>query len=182
MDLVTAAALPPVAARAKAGRGFTLIELLVVLVIMGLMVGLLSAVIRPDDRALLRVEADRLAQLLDLAASEGRLSGNSIAWTADGPGYRFWRRNGDGEWSELRDNDLLRARVLPSAMRVSSLEIENMPVRKGMRLQFGPDDPTQSFSIQLVLGTARYAVVASPIGELSVVPGEGEARAALAQR
>ena len=55
MDLVAAAASSPPAASAKAGRGFTLIELLVVLVIMGLMVGLLSAVIRPDDRGLLRV-------------------------------------------------------------------------------------------------------------------------------
>ncbi|MGH8694384.1 MAG: prepilin-type N-terminal cleavage/methylation domain-containing protein, partial [Burkholderiales bacterium] len=53
-------------------RGFTLIELLVVLLIMGLFAGLVSTLTRPDDRALLRVEAERLAQLLDLAAMQSR--------------------------------------------------------------------------------------------------------------
>ena len=57
-------------------RGFTLIEVLVVLLIMGLFVGMVSAIVRPDDSALLRVEAERLAQLLDLAAAESRLTGN----------------------------------------------------------------------------------------------------------
>ena len=70
-------------------RGFTLIEMLVVLMIMGLMVGLVSAIARPDDRALLQVEATRLAALLDFAAEHSRLTGKSIAWTANGPDYRF---------------------------------------------------------------------------------------------
>ena len=74
-------------------RGFTLIELMVVLLIIGLFAGLVSTITRPDDRALLRVEAERLAQLLDLAATKSRLTGISIAWTADGPGYRFLQYN-----------------------------------------------------------------------------------------
>ena len=56
-------------------RGFTLIELLVVLLIMGIFVGLVSTITQPDDRALVRVEAERLAQLLDLAATKSRLTG-----------------------------------------------------------------------------------------------------------
>ena len=63
--------------------GFTLLELLVVLLIMGLFAGLVGALAQPDERALLRFEADRLAQLLDLAAEESRLTGKPIAWTAD---------------------------------------------------------------------------------------------------
>lgn len=160
--------------RGKKPGGFTLIELLVVLVIMGLMVGLVSAVVRPDDRGLLRVEAERLAQLLDLAGGEARQTGRSIAWTADGPGYRFWRKSEDGEWSELRDSDLMHARTLPASMTITRLRLENTPVRGPMRLQFGPDEPTQSFSIEMQLGAARYVVVASPIGELRVLPGEGD--------
>ena len=64
-------------------RGFTLIEMLVVLMIMGLFIGLVSTITRPDDRAVLQLEAERLSQLLDFAASEAQLSGKSIAWTAD---------------------------------------------------------------------------------------------------
>ncbi|MEJ7746851.1 MAG: GspH/FimT family pseudopilin [Luteimonas sp.] len=163
-------------------RGFTLMEVLVVLLIMGLFVGLASAIIRPDDRGLLRVEAERLAQLLDLAAVESRLTGNAIAWTADGAGYRFWRTTGDAGWSEVRDSDLLRARVLPQGMRISGLRIENMAARGLMRLEFAPHGATESYSIDLSLGAARYAVAASPIGEVQVVPGEGEASGGLAQQ
>ena len=57
----------------KRRRGFTLIEMLVVLMIMGLFVGLVSAITRPDDRAVLRLEAERLSQLLDFAAAEAQL-------------------------------------------------------------------------------------------------------------
>lgn len=163
-------------------RGFTLIEVLVVLLIMGLCVGLVSVIVRPDERGLLHVEAERLAQLLDLAAVESRLTGSAIAWTADGAGYRFWRRTGDGGWSEVRDSDLLRARALPQGMRISGLRIENMAARGLMRLEFVPQGATESYSIDLSLGAARYAVVASPIGEVQVVPGEGEASGGLAQQ
>src|SRR5512134_2732761 len=69
------AAMPTSVRGSSNGRGFTLIELLVVLLIMGIMAGMIGAIVRPDDRALLRVEAERLAQLLELAATESRLTG-----------------------------------------------------------------------------------------------------------
>ena len=163
-------------------RGFTLIEVLVVLLIMGLFVGMVSAIVRPDDRGLLRVEAERLAQLLDLAAAESRLTGKSIAWTADGPGYRFWRMTGDAEWSEVRDSDLLRARTLPKGMTISGLQVENMRSPEHMRLEFNPYAPALSFTIEMSLGAVRYAVAGSPIGEVRVLTGEGESSGGLALR
>ena len=167
-------------------RGFTLIELLVVLLIMGLFVGLVSAIVRPDDRGLLRLEAERLAQLLDLAAAESRLTGNATAWTADGTGYRFWRMTGDAEgsaqWSEIRDSDLLRARALPQGMMISGLQIENRPAHGAMRLEFAPHHPALSFTIEMALGAARCAVAASPVGELRVLPEEGKSSGGLALR
>ncbi|HEX9185034.1 MAG TPA: prepilin-type N-terminal cleavage/methylation domain-containing protein, partial [Burkholderiales bacterium] len=115
-------------------RGFTLLELLVVLLIMGIMAGMVGAIVRPDDRARLRVEAERLAQLLELAATESRLTGKRIAWTADGAQYRFWRWRDDAGWSEA-GSDALRARSLPPGMAMSDLRIEGAPVPEGMRLE-----------------------------------------------
>ncbi len=173
----------PRAAATRRSRGFTLIELLVVLMIMGMVVGLAAAIVRPDDRGLLRVEAERLAQLLDLAAAESRLTGTPIAWTSNGPDYRFWRMTADGDWVEVRDSDLLRARALPQGMLVSALRLENVPAKGTMRLQFSPYyGADMAFAIDLSLGDARYAVTASPVGELQVVAGAGDARGDLAQR
>ena len=159
---------------AKTGRGFTLIEMLVVLLIMGLLVGLVSTITRPDERTALRVEAERLARLLDLAAAESRLTGKSIGWTADGLGYRFWRFREDAGWSEIRDSDLLRARTLPQGMAISGVRVENVGAPGVMRLEFSPYGPTLSFMIEISLGAEHRGVAGSPIGELRVLPIEGK--------
>lgn len=155
-------------------RGFTLIELLVVLVIMGMLVGATSAIVRPDDRGLLIVEAERLARLLDLTVTESQLTGKKIAWTSDGRSYRFWRMTGDNTWSEIFDNDLLRTRTLPESMKIAALHVENMPAATLMRLEFSPYGLAQAFTIHLSLGKARYTVNASPIGEISAMPEAGK--------
>jgi len=163
-------------------RGFTLIEMLVVLVIMGLFVGLVSVIVQPDDRALLRLEAERLAQLLDFAAADARLTGRSISWTADDSGYRFSRATGDAGWLEIRDTDLLRARVLPRGMSVSALRVENMRPQGPMRLEFTPEGASLAFTITLSLGAAAYAVVGSPVGEITITPREGTGNGSVALR
>lgn len=169
-------------ARRTGRRGFTLIELLVVLLIMGLIVGLAVVVVRPDDRGLLRVEAERLALVLELASNEARLTGKSIAWTAEDSGYRFWRMSGEADWSEVLDSDELRARTLPQGMRVSALRLENIPAKGSMRLEFAPYAATAAYDIELSLGAARYTVVASPIGELTLAPGPEGTSDTLAKR
>jgi general secretion pathway protein H len=158
---------------ARNDRGFTLIEMLVVLMIMGLFLGLVSTITRPDDRAVLRLEAERLSQLLDFAAAEAQLTGKSIAWTADESGYRFWRLGEDSAWSEIRDSELLRARSLPLGMAVSGFRVENMRPQGSMRLEFAPQGSSLAFTIGMSLGTERYAVAGSPVGDVRALPGDG---------
>lgn len=169
--------------RPRRGRwGFTLIEMLVVLLIMGLLVGLVTTITRPDDRALLRVEAERLAQLLDLAAAESRLTGKSIAWTTDGPDYRFWRFQEDTGWSEILDNDPLRARTLPQGITISGLQVETMRPQGVMRLEFTPYGSTLAFNVEMSLGAERCVIAASPVGDVRVLPGEGKTNDGMALR
>ena len=167
--------------RSGAKRGFTLIEMLVVLMIMGLFVGLVSTITRPDDRAVLRLEAERLSQLLEFAATEARLTGKPIAWTADESGYRFWRGGDDGSWIEIRDSELLRARTLPQGVAVSGFRVENMRPQGSMRLEFTPQGSSLAFTIAMSIGAERYAVTGSPVGDLRVVPGEGTNNGAAAR-
>lgn len=167
--------LPETNAPALASRthGFTLIEMLVVLMIMGLFVGLVSAITRPDDRTVLRMEAERLAQLLDFAAAEAQLTGRSIAWTADASAYQFWRLGEDSSWAEIRDGELLRARSLPQGVAVSGFRVENMRPRGAMRLEFAPQGSPLAFTIGMSLGAEHYSVAGSPVGDVSTRPGEG---------
>jgi len=146
-------------------KGFTLIELLVVLLIMGLCAGLAVAIARPDERALLGVEAERLAQLLDLAAVEARLTGKPVAWSAQATEYRFWRWREDAGWSDARD-DALRPRTLPAGMTISDLRIEAVP-SAGLRLEFNPYSAL-AYELRMSLGATQLAVVASPLGEVRI--------------
>jgi general secretion pathway protein H len=155
---------------ARAVRGFTLLELVVVVLIMGLLAGLVSVVSRPDERAMLHIEAERLGRLLDLAAEESRYSGKTIAWSADARGYRFWRFLEPG-WTEILDNDLLRARALPPGMTLSGIWAENMGPQETMRLELVPYR-TFAYSIEMSLGREHYTVTASPIGIVRVAPRE----------
>ena len=166
----------------ESGRGFTLVEMLVVLMIMGLFVGLVSTITLPDDRAVLRLEAERLSQLLDFAATEAQLTGKSIAWTADGPGYRFWRSAEDSGWVEIRDSEPLRARILPQAMSVSGFRVENMRPQGAMRLEFTPQGSSLAFTVALSLGAEHYTVAGSPVGDVRAAAGDGNVHGELAQR
>ncbi|MDP2144731.1 MAG: prepilin-type N-terminal cleavage/methylation domain-containing protein [Gallionella sp.] len=148
--------------------GFTLIEMLVALLIMGLLIGLVSVIAQPDDKALLRVEAERLAQLLELAATESRITGKPIAWTSDGSDYRFWRFAENPGWSEIANDDFLRARSLPQGMKISNMRTENLRSPAPMRVEFDSYSGAPSFSVEISIGASRYTVENSPIGAVRV--------------
>ena len=155
-------------------RGFTLLEMLVAVLIMGILAGTIGARMQPGDRDLLRVEAERLAQLLELAAQEARISRAAIVWTSDRSHYRFWRQGGDDGWPEIRDDDVLRARSLPHGMLISQLRNEAAAAQATMRLQFPSDGSMSAFSMDLALGTDHYGIAASPVGDLRIAPGQGK--------
>jgi general secretion pathway protein H len=168
--------------RAGAGRGFTLVEMLVVLMVMGIFLGLVSVRIGAGEKDLLRNEAERLAQLLDLATEEARISGKSIAWTADESGYQFLRLGSDNEWVEIRDNDLLRARRLSSGVTLSDLRIEAMRNRNSMRVEFPPGGAMLAYTMDVSLGSEHYSIAASPLGDIRVSAGQGRSYAEMVSR
>jgi general secretion pathway protein H len=155
---------------------------MVVVVIIGLVAGLVSIIARPDDRALLRLETERLAQLLHLAATESRFSGKRIAWTAEATGYRFGRFAADTGWSEIRDVDALRPRSLPEGMKIAGLRVENAVANENMRLEFASSGPTLSFVIDMTYGAVSYSVQGSPVGDLRILPDERQANGEPAPR
>lgn len=143
--------------------------MLVVLMVMGLLLGLVTVSLRTDERGLLTVEAERLAQLLSLAAQEARLTGKPIRWVGDEAEYRFWRQRPDGGWGEIRDNDVLRARKLPDGMAISALRVASRRSQGVMQLEFIPYSSPLLFTVELSLGNERTFITSSLLGDVRAV-------------
>lgn len=90
--------------------GFTLLELLVVLVLFGIVISIVTVSVAPDPRQDLSREAQRIGQLMSIAADEARIRQQPIVWEADLAGYRFVSESG-GERKLIVGDDLLRERA-----------------------------------------------------------------------
>jgi general secretion pathway protein H len=90
-------------------RGFTLLEMLVVIVLAGILISVVTISVTPDPRQKLTREAERVGQLMSLAADEARIRQLPIVWEADLRGYLFIAEVG-GERRLLTGDDLLRER------------------------------------------------------------------------
>lgn len=64
----------------RSAAGFTLLELMVVIVLAGILVSLVTINIAPDPRQQLQREAQRVGQLMALAADESRITQQPIVW------------------------------------------------------------------------------------------------------
>jgi general secretion pathway protein H len=156
-------------------KGFTLIELLVVLVIIS--VGLSVAVIalRPDSRAVVRQEGDRLATLLGLANEESGVNGMPLAWVGNESGYEFQAReltDQGPDWTVIRGDDLLHPRQLPTGTTIRSILVDGQPLGLGQRIPLG-NGATHDFSVELALGEDRVNVTGTAGHFKSVPVGEG---------
>jgi general secretion pathway protein H len=102
--------------------GFTLLEMLVVIVLAGILVSIVTINVAPDPKRNLQREAQRIGQLMGLAADEARIRQLPIAWEADLRGYRFITEAG-GERRMVTGDDLLRERAWEKPMtRVAVLD------------------------------------------------------------
>jgi general secretion pathway protein H len=119
-------------------NGFTLLELLVVVVIVSILFSFLMLSIRsnsPED--LIKEEARRLNQLLQLALEEAVLRNTEYGLLFNARGYQFLQLN-ENNWQTVDADKLLRKRELPLEM-----EIELSVEQTDIIITDAPEDPEE---------------------------------------
>ena len=125
-------------------RGFTLIEMLVVIVLAGILISVVSISVTPDPRQKLMREAQRIGQLMTLAADEARIRQLPIVWEADLRGYRFVSEVG-GERQLLTGDDLLRERIWETPL--TRLSVQDGAGPQPAQVLLGPGAPPVRMAI-----------------------------------
>jgi general secretion pathway protein H len=146
--------------------GFTLVELLVVLAIVGLVAGAVTLAIGVDERHSTEREAKRLAGALEHAAAAAQWRSEVLGVSADGGGYRFWRRDADNRWGALADDDVLAARRLPPGMTVTPVAYAGAPVAPDAILPFRASGRNEPFTLQIASPAWSLQIDADPLNRV----------------
>jgi len=143
-------------------HGFTLIELMVVLVIIGIASAAVSLSIKPDPLKLLRQDAERLVQLLQLAQTEARTDGRAITWRWDAKGFGFSRRADQGAGLDRFKDD---PQLHPRRWQSPTMEVR---VEPGQRVVLSAEWIGEPLQIRLSDGQNSLNVQRSAAGRVQV--------------
>jgi len=149
--------------------GFTLIEIVVVIVIAGIILGMMTVNLRPNDSQTLKEEAKRLALLLEMTQEEAVTTGQPFGWTfTSGGEYRFWNLDGKGKWKRLQDDEFFHEGSLDSRVRLTKLKSGGTDLKTDERLVFPPSGNITPFEMTLVMDKQFAELSANVIGKISV--------------
>lgn len=163
----------------RAAAGFTLLEMLVVIVLAGILLSIVTVSVTPDPRQKLQREAERVGQLLALAADESRIRQQPIVWEADLRGYRFVTETG-GERQLLTDDDLLRERAWETPMtRLAVLEGSSAHPAQAL---LGPSAPPLRIAVAREWVQPRWRLELTNDDGSVLVEFDAAGRAAVARR
>ena len=136
--------------------------------IIGLVAGVVILGVGGDERRTAEREAKRLAGALEHAAAAAQWRAETLGVSADGAGYRFWRRGADDRWSALADDDVLAPRALPAGISVTPVVFAGAPVPPDAILPFRASGRNEPYA--LVVGSPAWSleVAADPLNRVHV--------------
>lgn len=173
--------LPDVRRRARAG-GFTLLEVLVVMCIVGVIAAMAAMSVSSAGHARARDEARRLATLLELARSEARATGQSIAWLPLPGGYTFRRKADDGTWIPFAEDSPFRLRTLPGSLHLRAARLNAQPLRAEEFVVLTPYGASGDLQVTVADDGESHTVRAGMLGRITVSPDSHEGNEASADQ
>jgi len=149
-------------------RGFTLIEVLVVVAVIAIAAGFVVVNLDGDDRRTAEREATRLAGALEHAAALAQWRSETLGFSADGAGYRFWRRGPDNRWSAVRDEEVLAPRALPAQWTVAPVSYAGAPVATDVIFPFRPSGRNEPYALVLSSPAWTLVVAGDPLNRVQI--------------
>lgn len=137
------------------------------MVIVGITLGIVSFNAMPDERKVLRNDAQRIALLLQLARDEAILRNRPIAFEADAGRYRFLLRDGN-TWQALQQDELLHEREFKRIPVTLTIDPPLVELAAPLRIVFGREPVDRPFVLTLATGEAHVAIRADGIGHFVV--------------
>ena len=136
---------------------------MVVIVVLGIALAMVSFDGFSGGRRGLAFEAERFAQLLQLARDEAQVRGRPIRLRADATGYDF-QVLAERQWRPLLDDEDLRARGWQAPTELRVLRPDGRA-----EVEFGRESVDVPFTIQLRRGEDVVTVAANGLGRFDVL-------------
>jgi general secretion pathway protein H len=149
-------------------RGFTLIEILVVVAIIAIGGGVAALALSGDERGALTREARRFAGAVEFAAERAKVRHETLGVSAEGAGWRFWRRAPDGRWTALSDDPALAPRALPAPLRVVPYSYAGAPLRPDAIVPLRASGRNEPFAFAFAHGDRQALVRTDPLNRVTL--------------
>jgi general secretion pathway protein H len=149
---------------ARPHAGFTLVELLVVIVILATAAALVVVNVGGSDARSLGREAKRFAGALEHVRAAAQWRSETLGVSADGGGYRFWKRGADDRWSAIDGDDVLAPRALPAGMALAAQSYAGAPVAADAILPFRASGRNEPYVLTLDSAAGRVVISCDPAG------------------
>jgi general secretion pathway protein H len=159
-----------VARRWRCAEGFTLIEILVVVLVIAITAGIAVIAYDSDDRIVVAHEAKRFGGAIEHASARAQWRAETLGVSADGNGWRFWRRPVDASgWLPIVDDDVLSAHAAPAGIVVSPLSFAGQPLPLDAIVPLRASGHNEPFAFLLRGKAARIVLSADPLNRVSLV-------------
>ncbi len=121
------------------------------------------------DRDRATREARRFATALEHAALRAQMRAETLGASAEGNGWRFWRRDPDrGQWQPIDDDEVLAAHTLPATMTIAPLSYAGAPLDGNAIVPFRPTGRNEPYEFVLEAQDARVMLAADPLNRLAL--------------
>jgi type II secretion system protein H len=156
------------APRANCVRGFTLLEILVVVAIIAIGAGVAVLASTSDDRGVATREAKRLAGAVEHASARAQWRSETLGVSADGSGWRFWRRSSEtNRWVPITDDDVLVAHAVPEGITVIPLSFAGQALPSDAIVPLRASGHNEPFAFVVRSQASRIVLAADPLNRVS---------------